>query len=104
MRTSFADQNGVLAGSLEKLAQGANYRDGAAVEAFTWNLVPAGDPLMTATLGELSRLRTPVGGFKRVEGSSDPYDTDEWILIDLRASEAFRRAGDTVQADRLLGS
>jgi len=102
IRTHFIDQNNVLAGSLERLAQGSNYRDGAVVEAFTWNLIPAGDPIMTATLNDLSYLQTPAGGYKRVEGSSDQYDTDEWILIDLRASDAWRRAGNDAKADELL--
>src|SRR6185503_364824 len=35
--------------------------------------------------------------------SSDQYDTDEWILIDLRASDAFRRMGNSERADSLLG-
>jgi MYXO-CTERM domain-containing protein len=50
----------------------------------------------------MSFLQTPAGGFKRVEGSQDQYDTDEWILIDLRASTAFRRSGDDAKADQLL--
>lgn len=103
MRGAFIDSNRVLAGSLEKLAQGSNYRDGATVEAFTWNLIPADDPIATATLNEMSYLQTPAGGYKRLEGSNDQYDTDEWILIDLRASDAFRRAGNTAKADQLLG-
>lgn len=103
IKTAYFDTNHVLAGSLEKLAQGANYRDGAAVEVFTWALLGAADPITTATLGAFSYLQTPAGGYKRVEGSSDQYDTDEWILIDLRASDAFRRAGDDAKADQLLG-
>ena len=100
--SSFFDANRVLAGSLERLATGANYRDGSTVEAFTWGLVAPSDPIATATLGAMSYLQTPAGGYKRLEGSSDQYDTDEWILIDLRASDAFRRAGDTAKADQLL--
>lgn len=103
IRGAFIDSNRVLAGSLEKLAQGSNYRDGATIEAFTWNLIPATDPIATATLGAMSYLQTPAGGYKRLEGSSDQYDTDEWILIDLRASDAFRRAGNAEKADQLLG-
>jgi GH15 family glucan-1,4-alpha-glucosidase len=103
MRAHFVDQNKVLAGSLQKLAQGSNYRDGAVVEAFTWDLIPANDPIASATLNAFSFLKTPAGGYKRVEGSTDQYDTDEWILIDLRASDAFRRAGNAPQADELLG-
>jgi GH15 family glucan-1,4-alpha-glucosidase len=103
MRGAYIDSNRVLAGSREKLSQGSNYRDGATVEAFTWNLIPSNDPIATATLGAMSYLQTPAGGYKRVEGSTDQYDTDEWILIDLRASNAFRRTGNAEKADQLLG-
>ncbi|MCB9563246.1 MAG: hypothetical protein H6708_22845 [Kofleriaceae bacterium] len=102
MKTTFIDSNRVLAGSLERLAGGSNYRDGATVEAFVWDLIPASDPIATATLNAFSYLQTPAGGYKRVEGSSDQYDTDEWILIDLRAADAFRRAGQTAKADQLI--
>lgn len=103
LRGAFIDSNRVLAGSLEKLSQGNNYRDGATIEAFTWNLISPTDPIATATLGAMSYLQTPAGGYKRLEGSNDQYDTDEWILIDLRASDAFRRAGNVAKADQLLG-
>ena len=102
MRQNFIDSQRVLAGSLERLASGNNYRDGAVVEAFTWSLIPADDTIATSTLGAMSYLQTPAGGYKRVEGSNDQYDTDEWILIDLRASAAFRRAGNGPKADQLL--
>ncbi len=102
MRTHFVDPYNELAGSMEGLG-GSNYRDGATVEAFTWELIPADDPIATATLNGYNQgLTTPAGGYKRVEGSTDQYDTDEWILIDLRASEAWRRAGNTTKADQLL--
>jgi GH15 family glucan-1,4-alpha-glucosidase len=103
IRGVFYDSQKVLAGSLEKLASGSNYRDGASVEVFTWSLLAPDDPIATATLGAFSYLQTPAGGYKRVEGSNDQYDTDEWILIDLRASNAFRRNGDVAKADQLLG-
>ncbi len=102
LRTHFIDQNNVLAGSLEKLARGSNYRDGAVVEAFTWNLIPPTDAITIATMNDMSYLLTPVGGYKRVEGSSDQYDSDEWILIDLRAADVFRRIGQVQRADTLL--
>jgi MYXO-CTERM domain-containing protein len=102
MKTNLVDSNKVLAGSLERLASGANYRDGATVESITWSLIPANDTIATSTLGAMSYLQTPAGGYKRVEGSNDQYDTDEWILIDLRASAAFRRAGNGAKADQLL--
>lgn len=102
IRTTFIDSNRVLAGSVERLARGSNYRDGATIEAITWSLIAPTDPIATATLGAMSYLQTPAGGYKRLEGSSDQYDTDEWILIDLRASAAFRRVGDGAKADQLL--
>jgi uncharacterized protein (TIGR03382 family) len=103
MKQNLVDSNKVFAGSLERLAQGANYRDGSTVESITWSLIPGDDTIASATLGAMSYLQTPAGGYKRVEGSTDQYDTDEWILIDLRASAAFRRAGNTPKADQLLG-
>ena len=102
IKTHFIDSNRVLAGSLERLATGTNYRDGATVEAVTWNLLAPDHAISKATLNAMSFLQTPAGGYKRVEGSNDQYDTDEWILIDLRASDAFRRAVDTAKADQLL--
>lgn len=102
LRSHFVDQNGVLAGSLERLATGFDYRDGATVEAFHWRLIPPADRIATATMDALAALRTPAGGYKRVEGSSDPYDTDEWILIDLRAAGVLRAIGRTAEADRLI--
>jgi MYXO-CTERM domain-containing protein len=103
IKTVFVDQNKVLAGSIQKLQQGGNYRDGATVEAITGSLLAPNDSVARSTLTALSSLRTPAGGFKRIEGSQDQYDTDEWILIDLRASSAFRRAEQIEQADQLLG-
>jgi hypothetical protein len=102
LKTNFIDSQSVLAGSLERLAQGANYRDGATVETMTWSLLDPGSAIASGTLNALSYLQTPAGGYKRVEGSTDQYDTDEWILIDLRASSAFRRAGNAPKADQLL--
>ena len=102
LKTNFIDSQNVLAGSLERLASGANYRDGSTVETMTWSLLDPGDTVASSTLNAMSYLKTPAGGYKRVEGSTDQYDTDEWILIDLRASSAFRRAGNTPQADQLL--
>src|SRR5689334_22605634 len=92
-RVNFVDGDHALAGSIEKLSNGANYHDGATIEALTWGVIPITDPIATATLDAMPRLQTVVGGYKRIEGSSDAYDNDEWILVDLRSSSAFRRAG-----------
>ncbi|MCW5803402.1 MAG: hypothetical protein KIT31_13545 [Deltaproteobacteria bacterium] len=102
IESAFVDANRVLAGSLERLASGSNYRDGSSTEVITWGLLPPDKGPGKATLDAFSFLKTPAGGYKRLEGSNDQYDTDEWILIDLRASDAFRRAGDIAKADQLL--
>ena len=102
LASAFVDNQQVLAGSVEKLASGANYHDGSTVETMTFATLDPSSAVATSTLNALSYLVTPAGGYKRLEGSTDEYDTDEWILIDLRASDAFRRAGQTAKADQLL--
>ncbi len=96
-------RNNVLAGSLERLAQGTNYRDGATVEAVTFGR--ARSPTTRSRRRRSARCRTcrrPAGGYKRVEGSQDQYDTDEWILIDLRASRCVPPRRQPDKADQLL--
>jgi hypothetical protein len=39
----------------------------------------------------------------RNDDALSSYDSDEWVMIDLRASEAMRRAGRTQAADALVG-
>ncbi|HEX4452795.1 MAG TPA: glycoside hydrolase family 15 protein [Kofleriaceae bacterium] len=99
---AFGDHEQVLAGSVEELAGGTNYHDGSTVESITFSDLDPSSATSSSTLNGLSYLVTPAGGYKRLEGSTDEYDTDEWILIDLRASDAFRRNGNTAKADQLL--
>jgi hypothetical protein len=84
--------------------------DGSTVEAFSWELVAATDPIFTGTLNEYAKLLTNFGGYRRLEpqlsltgqSGANEYDLSEWILLDLRISDAWRRSGDTNQADVLL--
>ena len=77
---------------------GANYRDGATVEAFTWSLIAADrhdrdrDARRDVVICRRRRAATSAS-----RARNDQYDTDEWILIDLRASAAFRRAGQRAE-------
>lgn len=99
---SFLDPQGAIGSSLESLSK-MRYADGAVVEAFTWNLLDDfKGRTATATLDLLNRLRVSSGGFKRNENNKDDYDNNEWILIDLRMSDAMRRAGRVSQADELV--
>lgn len=92
---SFQDQQGALAGSIEELAMN-QYLDGAVVEAFTFNVLKDSDYQgrnAVATLEALGKLRVESGGFKRNDDGKSSYDNNEWILIDLRMSDALWRAG-----------
>ena len=92
---SFQDQQGALAGSIEELAMN-QYLDGAVVEAFTLNVLKDSDYQgrnAVATLEALGKLRVESGGFKRNDDGKSSYDNNEWILIDLRMSDALWRAG-----------
>ncbi len=100
----FLDQNGAIAGSIEEL--GINqYLDAAVVEAFTWNILSdkeyAGRSSQ-ASLDLLERLRIDSGGFKRNDDGLSSYDNNEWILIDLRMSDAFWRASRESSSQNLL--
>jgi GH15 family glucan-1,4-alpha-glucosidase len=101
IQATMVDKNKVLAGSMERLTSG-QYIDGATVEAVTWDL-GLDSAINSATLNAMNNLHTVLGGYKRVEGSTEPYDTNEWILLDLRVSDAWRRLKQPAVADQLLG-
>ncbi|MBR59055.1 MAG: hypothetical protein CMH54_13685 [Myxococcales bacterium] len=84
--------------------------DGSVVEMLNWGLTPVESPFYMGTLSDFSRLTTNFGGYRRLEPglsltnatSANTYDLSEWILLDLRISEAWRRAGETEIADQHL--
>lgn len=93
---AFVDQQGALAGSIEELAMN-QYLDGAVVEAFTFNILSDSEyqgRSAKATLEALGKLRVESGGFKRNDDGKSSYDNNEWILIDLRMSDAMWRVGN----------
>lgn len=92
---TFLDRDGAIAGSTEELGMN-QYLDGAVVEAFTWNVLKDSEyseRTGKATLDLIDRLRVPSGGYKRNDDGKSSYDNNEWILIDLRVSDAQWRAG-----------
>jgi hypothetical protein len=97
------DAGGALAQSWEELTSGSGYRDAAVVEALNWGLVRPDGPIGNATLDSfLSYLRPPSGhGFFRNDDGGW-YDNQEWVVIDLRAANAFRRNGRSSVADELI--
>jgi hypothetical protein len=84
--------------------------DGSTVEFFNWGLVDTGSPVYMGTLNNYSRLVTGFGGYQRLEpmlsltgeGSASAYDVSEWVLLDLRIGQAWRRMGRAELADALL--
>jgi hypothetical protein len=74
------------------------------VEAFTWDILPdyTGQTALQ-TLKLLGNLSVASGGFKRNDNDMSDYDNNEWILIDLRMSDAYRRSGQASNADKVLG-
>jgi hypothetical protein len=85
--------------------------DGSTMAFLDFGLVPPSDALYTGTMSSYSRLLTGFGGYRRLEpqlsltggGTAGTYDLSEWILLDLRIGDAWRRAGNASQADQLLG-
>jgi GH15 family glucan-1,4-alpha-glucosidase len=102
IRTNLVDSTVYLGGSQEGIAAG-KYHDGAAIEAFNWELYPQSDGVWKATLDGISPLQVGSGGYKRNDDNGSSYDNDEWVMIDLRVSAAMRRNGRTQRADDLLG-
>src|SRR5207248_374058 len=101
---TFVDPQGALAGSLEGLTNN-KYYDGSVAEAFTWNVLQDWQGnTAKATLQMLDNLRVDSGGFKRNNDGLSPYDNNEWILVDLRISNALRRAGKSDQADSYVAA
>jgi len=99
---TFVDSQGALGGSLEGISAN-HYHDGATAAAFTWNLLSDyGGQTSKATLDALGTLKVPSGGFKRNDDGKSSYDNNEWILIDLRMSDALWRTGREAEASGLL--
>lgn len=84
--------------------------DGSTVEMLSWNFVLPNDPIYQGTMSQYERLLTEFGGYKRLEqqlsltGGSQAtrYDLSQWILLDLRIGEAWRKMGNTARAEQLL--
>ncbi|MCA9543202.1 MAG: hypothetical protein KC613_02400, partial [Myxococcales bacterium] len=86
------------------------YVDGSTVEMMSWNFVAPNDPIYRGTMQQYSRLETPFGGYRRLEpqlslvgqAQATEYDLSEWVLLDLRIGEAWRKMGNAGRADQLL--
>jgi len=101
-QNSFASHLGVSGQSV--------HVDGSTVELLNWDLVGPEDPIYTGTMTQYSKLLTAFGGYRRLEpqlsligeSSASEYDLSEWILLDLRIAQSWRRMGNVAQAETLL--
>lgn len=93
--------NMVLRSSLEETT---NYLDGAAIEAFNWDVIAADGPIAAATLDAFRAFlwNGVVGHGYRRNDDGDAYDLREWVIIDLRIARAARRAGRASHADDIV--
>ena len=96
------DGDGVLAGSLEELADGAGYLDLAAVDAFNNGVLdPSGDVAAASFARWDAELAVASGNGYFRNDDEDLYDLQEWVMVDLRLAEAKRRACLTDEAEDL---
>jgi hypothetical protein len=101
---AFSDPNGAIGGNVEGITNNI-YFDGSVAELFDWNILDDWTgKTAKATLDMFQNLRVQSGGFKRRNGTNDPYDVNEWILVDLRISNAMRRSGNTKDADAYVAT
>jgi hypothetical protein len=103
LAAQLVDSTGALASSLEELDGGSGYRDIASVEAFNWMAFDPAGALATATFAAFERdLRVASGrGFFRNDDGGW-YDSQEWVVADLRTALAYQHAGEFDLADRGL--
>jgi GH15 family glucan-1,4-alpha-glucosidase len=91
----FKDANNAFVGSGSGEGKTAARIDASVVEVFTWNIVKDyTKPYVAPTFGVLDQLKVVSGGYKRNDEGQSSYDNHEWILVDLRMSDALRRRGD----------
>lgn len=101
VRAHMLDSQLYLGGSIEGLSSG-HYHDAAALEALNWDLYSMNDPLVTPLLDGIAKLQVASGGYMRNDDGLSSYDSNEWVMIDLRAQSALRKAGRTGAADSVL--
>lgn len=103
LATHVIDPEGALASSLEELSAGAGYRDIASVEAFNWMVFDPTGETAVATLEAFERdlrVGSGLGFFRNDDGGW--YDSQEWVVADLRTALARQHAAQYAEADRSL--
>ena len=94
-------QDDYLVSSLEEFQSYAGYLDASVVEAINFGIFGPDSTISKSTLNILKNLKTAGGGYKRND-DGDWYDRQEWLFIDLRIADAYKRAGDSIQSQNLI--
>jgi hypothetical protein len=95
--------DGTIAQSLESLASGSAWLDGAVVEAITFGLFDPARGTARSTLRSIETGLVPPSGrgfFRDQRGGT--YDDQEWIFIDLRMERAMELHGETANQASLF--
>ena len=112
--TNLADADGAIAQTLEELQAGYGYTDAATNEVASMSLFDPNGTTTPATMDLIQQdLRTPGGlGFARNDDAwanghglspwGGPYDSAEWVFIDLRMAVGLRETGQTGASDVLI--
>ena len=92
------------------VANAEHFVDGSTIEMLSWDFVAPDDPIYIGTMNEYARLQTAFGGYRRLEeqlsltgdAQASEYDLSQWVLLDLRIGQAFRKMGAVERAETLL--
>ena len=96
--------------SSREVAETDVFVDGSTIEMLHWGLIEPNSPIFNGTLAAFERLLTQSGGYRRLEPNlsvngepqAGTYDLSEWIVLDLRIGDVFRRVGLADRAQDLL--
>ena len=92
------------------VANAEHFVDGSTIEMLKRDFVAPDDPIYIGTMNEYARLQTAFGGYRRLEeqlsltgdAQVSEYDLSQWVLLDLRIGQAFRKMGAVERAETLL--
>ncbi len=94
-------RDGFLVSSLEEYINGTGYLDASVVEGINAGILKNDSDEALYTLNSFSNLKTGGGGYRRND-DGDWYDRQEWVFIDLRIADAFRKIGDEKSSNYLI--
>ncbi len=101
---NFADENGVIKGTLEaKNESDFEYFDASVVEAINFGIILPNDRIAKNTIEAIKKnlkIKNRLGFFRVNNG--DWYDRQEWIFINLRVAIALHKAGFKKDALEIL--